>query len=180
MDWWTLIPISALGAWVLNVVASTPFELRRNDARIRRRDADLVKWLEDDDRQLLIELKRLTNSMASDGQLYSGALLTARRSARDHVLRRWDDQLRAARREVEDVELSERWWHRLWRRIRDRPLPELEAPDCERTRDTLARWQIPETGAAMSEPDPGIHPGSIKPIDVTPHPPSPTGPFQPQ
>lgn len=179
VDWYALIPLSALGAWALNLLLNTPFEIRRNDAFVRRRDADLAKHLEDDDRQLGIELRRVTNAMASQGQLHSGALLRARQGARDHVLSRWEDQLRDATRDLENIELSERWWHGVWRRLSNRPLPHLETPESDRCGSTLARWRVPEVAAEMSEPEPGIHPNSVKPLGVESSTYSATGPFRP-
>ena len=170
-----LLPISAIVLAVLGVMINTPVTVKRNDARIRRRDSNLAQWVHDDDVELSKELRRLTNSMAADGHLYSGSLVSARQSAKNSIRNRYRDQLTQANQSIEDVELEERAWHRTWRRIASKPLPGLDRQEDQAITDILARWDIPETGAAVSLPGPGIPPGAVKP--ATPYPVSATAPF---
>jgi hypothetical protein len=147
MDSTTLIILSTLLGPVIATIGAlggkrlldVPSEIRRNDTRIRHRDDSLATWVRDDDRKLQVEVRRIDNRMASQGQGYSGARITARQAVRNEVIHRYEDQLTEAEQLVDVIRAEERCSHRFVRWAVRRPLPELTAPD--RVADLVVSWQ---------------------------------------
>lgn len=131
-------PIAVVLVYVFTRVHDVPGDVKQHDQRIRNRDADLATWIVDDDRATQEEIEQRTAEAAMNGVTAGGALVQIPQKVTRHTQQRYRDQLIDAQRVVTDIDLSERWVHRLWRKIVRRPRPELTAP--ARHGDTLDRW----------------------------------------
>lgn len=178
----TYIPIGGFILLLAKLLIDIPLDVRSNDSKIRRRDTDLALWIIDDDEQLENELRGITNRLAAQGQLYSGALMNARNAARQAVQHRYEDQLREAKRVLEDVAITERVWHRVWRRLAHKPLPSLTTPDAADASVVVASWYRQEVELSATPATP-VFPAPQGPVQGLPTPTgmqsTPTAPFPP-
>lgn len=113
-----------------------PRDIRRNDELLRNRDEDLTTWIEDSDKDLASELRRVETAARETSRTY---LVGYRyQELKDALLHRYRDQRRDADRTFRSVAISEEAWHSWYRRVRKRSMPALTAPEVQA--ETLARW----------------------------------------
>ncbi|MFN8161371.1 MAG: hypothetical protein U0R52_10065 [Solirubrobacterales bacterium] len=134
--------LGALGAVATLVVliASVPRRIRRNDQAIRDRDDDLARWIEDDRQDYRRELIRIIIGK-QNGTIQPRYADSQHEAARKQVLRRYENEARAAERLRSDLALTEHWPHRLVRWALGRPMPELTAPKTHA--ETIKQWRTP-------------------------------------
>lgn len=116
-------------------------EIAIHDEEALERNAQLVVWVDDRTRALLIEMTGLTNDLSSRGMLYSGAHGGALAAAKAGALHEFRDEEWQARIDLSHLRAQERTWHRVWRKVRNRPAPALTARD--EVEPFLDRWREP-------------------------------------
>lgn len=139
---------------VLTLLAGVPEQVKHNNRRAEHLDADLRQYVSDECVRLEREVRGLKNRLASQGQLYSGAIQRAEAHAKEEVLHRYRDQLTRAEREWQALRDSEGLRHRAWRRLgRGGSLPALTAD--EAAQPILdGWWRAPVPAADRAEPYP--------------------------
>jgi hypothetical protein len=144
MDLSTILGL-ILGLLGLNYLWTVGRDVRLHDQLVRNRDEDLGNWIDDADGDLTTELGKLTRKHVGTEHVQWPLYLRKfdKQQAKDEVLKRLGDQLRDATRYRQEIELSEGWHHRAWRRIASKPLPELSAE--QEKSDVIDRWKKPVT-----------------------------------
>jgi hypothetical protein len=104
-------------------------EVRRHDRQIAERDEGLEEWIVVRNRALRQELSRLEQQANAQGVFKGGTIPASRAAAKAILLYEYRDELRDARNFVLNIEVEERWTHRLMRRISGRQFPGLRTPD---------------------------------------------------
>lgn len=127
-------------------LVSAPRDIGRNDERIANRDEDLSAWIEDEAKLLRRETIKINIQKRPQRYTYLGEFEV--RQLRDQLLRRYRDQVRDAERVVRDVHASEQLPHRVLRRVRGQPIPELVAPVDHA--ETIERWATPPKQARIN------------------------------
>jgi hypothetical protein len=129
MDWYEVVGI-VLGVLSLDWLAAIPREVRVHNRQVANQDEDLGYWIADTDGELVAEEAKVKSRDASRSKSQWPMYLrvSERQQVRDQVVRRFEDQLRGARRYRGDVAAAEGMGHKLWRRMPwSGPLPELTA-----------------------------------------------------
>jgi hypothetical protein len=116
-----------------------PSDVRANDADVAERDEALSTWVADRHVALRAELTGTRNRMASERQLYSGALNRQLAHAKAMALHEYRDEERRARRDVAVIRAREGTLHRIWRNLRKQPFPMLETP--AKAQPVLNTWR---------------------------------------
>ena len=136
----TLLIIGAVATVLAQRVYNVPREVRRNDTRIRHSDEDLETWIGDEQkgqrRALIRSIVERQHAAKENSPDYS---LVKLQEAKDGVLQRYRDQRRQAERQVDEIEDDEQLPHRLWRKARSLPVPQLTAPT--KKARTVADWE---------------------------------------
>lgn len=120
-----------------------PRDLDEHDHRVRELNAHLRRWLRDDDRELKQQLALIDVQVRQAmGGGDAGARLQMRENAKNLRKQRFRDQANSAEGELERIGIAERMPHKIWRALRRRPLPKLEAvPEAQVTLDA---WDAEE------------------------------------
>jgi hypothetical protein len=134
------VGLTLLGERLVNA----PRDIRRNNGRIVNRDEDLATWIEDEAKALRRETIKVNIQKRPQRYAYLGEFET--KQLRHQLLRRYRDQLRDAERVMRDVRASEQLPHRVLRRLRGQPIPELASPVDHA--ETIERWVTPPKQAA--------------------------------
>lgn len=110
----------AIGSLLIYVgrVSAVPAEVARHDRQARALLEDLERWVWDEHRKLRQELDGITNTLAAQGQLHSGAHGAARAEAKTQALQRYRDRRSLKDRAFADLVAAEGWPHDLWRLVR--------------------------------------------------------------
>jgi hypothetical protein len=90
-------------------------EVTLHDEEAAERNAQLLVWVDDRTRALLIEMNGTTNTLASQGQLYSGAHGSALAHAKARALHEYRDEDWNARLDLARIRAREGGWHAFWR-----------------------------------------------------------------
>ncbi len=138
--------IGALATWVLaqaSVARTAWSEITLHDAEALERNAQLIVWVDDRTRQLLIEMDSITNELSARGMLFSGAHGSALQSAKATALHEYRDEEWRARIDLAGLRAKERTWHTTWRKVRRRPPPRISAR--KEVEPFLDRWREPVT-----------------------------------
>jgi hypothetical protein len=126
-------------------------EVELHDFEADERNAQLVVWVDDRTRRLLIEMEGTTNDLAARGLLRSGAHANALCNLKAEALHEYRDQEWTARIDLARLRAKEGTWHSVWRILRGRKAPQLTArSDVE---PFLARWREPITRHGSSPAD---------------------------
>jgi hypothetical protein len=116
-------------------------EVTLHDYEAGERNRRLRVWVDDRTRELVREMKTITNKRASEGQLYSGAHGAAVAAAKAQALHQFRDEAEKATIELMELRAREGAWHSLWRALRRRPAPRLTAAG--EVEPFLDRWREP-------------------------------------
>jgi hypothetical protein len=144
-DFWIALTGGAIGSLLTAVIgfgvraSAIPGEVEENDWSARERNDDLESWVSDRTRRLRAELATITDELNARNLFYSGAHASALARAKELALHEYRDQERQARRDIAAIRGRERWMHRLWRRLKRLPLPELTADS--RVKPVLDAWR---------------------------------------
>lgn len=113
---------------------NVPRDVRRNDEMLRNRSEDLSTWIEDEDRWLKNEFIEVRRAAAFEsvreqiGRRNAWVIPYRHEQLKDGLRHRYRDQLRDAERVFRSVALTEETGHHIYRRVRGRPVPALDAP----------------------------------------------------
>lgn len=122
------------------------FRVRRNvairDRRLERSIRDHGEWMEERGRTLHRRLTEIDNDHESRGLFRSGMRLASRRDAKAEALRELRTHRIALADLREDVLDEETVLERIYRRMRNRPVPEVGVPSAEV--EAEAAWRTPE------------------------------------
>lgn len=122
------------------------FRVRRNvaihDRRLERSIRDHGEWMEERSRTLHGRLTEIDNDHESRGVFRSGMRLASRRDAKAEALRELRTHRGALTDLREDVLDEETILERIYRRVRNRPVPEVGVPSVEA--EVEAAWRTPE------------------------------------
>ena len=134
-------------------------EVRQHNAAARRGYEDLLSWVTDEDHALEIELRRTDAELNTRNLFFSGERGYQRRERKRLQLQRLRDRMRSTARRVDDMQLTEGLWHRLWRNAIWPPkarLPWPLNPFYTEIEEIVACWRTPEPGGdglvAIEEP----------------------------
>jgi hypothetical protein len=116
-------------------------EVTLHDYEAAERNRRLRIWVDDRTREVVQEISGISNQLASQGQLYSGAHGTAVAVAKARALHQFRDEAEAARIDLMELRAKEGAWHSLWRVLRRRPDPSLTA--AAEVEPFLNRWREP-------------------------------------
>jgi hypothetical protein len=119
-------------------------EVTLHDFEASERNRRLRIWVDDRTRELAQEISDISNRLASDGLLYSGAHGAAVAGAKAKALHQYRDEEEATAINLMALRASEGAWHFLWRVLRRRGAPTLTAnaevePFLDRWREPVAR-----------------------------------------
>lgn len=141
--------LGALVPTVLVLLRVVPADVDRHDRQIAARDEDLEEWLLVRDRELRQRLRELGQQVnAAGGRPGSSMWRASQAAARTIALYDYRNELRKAKAFVRDLEVEERWFHRIWRSRRRQPFPALAVP--ERAAPVIDDWQEGTGGNALS------------------------------
>ena len=114
-----------------------------HDLEAAERNAQLIVWVDDRTRQLVIDMSGVTNDCAgrelSRSSIQGGGL----QLAKEQALHEYRDEEWRARLDLFQLRAREGSWHALWRRVRRRPAPSLTAR--AEVEPFLERWREPVT-----------------------------------
>jgi len=128
-------------------------QIALNDIEAAERNAQLVVWVDDRTRQLMIEMSAITDECAARGIPESGIHGGNLKMAKEQALHEYRDEEWRARLDLFHVRAREGGWHTAWRWMRRRPTPALTAR--AEIAPFLERWREPVTRHA-----PGEHAGA--------------------
>ena len=176
MDWYAVIGI-ILALLGLNALWNVPRQVRLHDRLVENRNENLRNWIADVNSDLRIELAGVTSEHLRAKEEWPIYLrIGQRQRAKNEVIKRLTDQTREAKQYRDQIELSEGFEHRLWRRTPwSRPLPELTALD--EKADVIEKWREEVTEEEVEEAE--RYGKTIRKAAerlATPRP-TPTGPF---
>ena len=142
---------TSLARRVLPPVLQARREVARHNRQIVRIYEDLRSWVADEDHAFVERLVEIDNDLNERNLFFSGERTNQRREAKRAQLQRFRDRSRQSDREIENIEDSERFWHRFWRRhvlpkSKRRPIP--ANPHLNEIERALERWREPEEGGA--------------------------------
>ena len=120
------------------------------------RNAQLIVWVDDRTRQLVIDMSAVSNDSASRQILGSGLDLGNLKLAKEQALHEYRDEEWRARLDLFQLRAREGSWHALWRRLRRRSAPSLTAraevePFLERWREPVTRHTSGSEGATVRD-----------------------------
>jgi hypothetical protein len=113
-------------------------EVTLHDEEAAERNAQLLVWVDDRTHDLVIEMKRKTTSLASQGQLYSGAHGRALAHAKARALHQFRDEEWNARLDLARIRAREGGWHSFWRSYRRSKAPDLTEDTYDKVAPFLA------------------------------------------
>jgi hypothetical protein len=135
----TTVVTQMLGAW---------FDVRRHDRQVAERDDELGEWLVLRERRRQQRLNELSQQYNAAGVQAGGARAQGLRATNTIALYDYREQLRQARNFRLNLEVEERWSHRVLRWARRRPLPKLDTP--ARAAPLLGEWLAPTDGNVLT------------------------------
>ncbi|HEY0392644.1 MAG TPA: hypothetical protein VGC63_13135 [Solirubrobacterales bacterium] len=116
-------------------------EVTLHDFEASERNRRLRIWVDDRTRELAQEISGISNRLASDGLLYSGAHGAAVTGAKAKALHQYRDEEEATTIDLMTLRASEGAWHSFWRVLRRRGAPTLTAG--AEVEPFLDRWREP-------------------------------------
>jgi hypothetical protein len=113
---------------VLTQLFAASRDVDRDDRLIADRDESLAQWVADQHVELKRQMHTVVQKANAAEVLGGGAVPAGHAVVKAKTLHLFRDQRTEARRFVADLEIEERWAHRLWRRVRDKPMRQLQTP----------------------------------------------------
>jgi hypothetical protein len=124
-------------------------EIEAHDRRVGELDADLERWVIDDDVRLRRELRTERAALSARGAFYSGDYGYRLGLVKERALQAYRDQRERAQREAAQIYDRETWAHDRWRNS-------LAGLDASRARPVLDAWRLP--------PSKHLSPGDEPPV----------------
>lgn len=128
MDW--ILP--ALGGALITLVIGPLViawaEVRLHDEQVADRDEILEEWIVERNRDLKNNLRKLREKANADGVADGGTITAGQLAICTNLLYDYRAERRRASAFWLAVQVEERWTHRLLRRVRRRPFPDLDVP----------------------------------------------------
>jgi hypothetical protein len=150
--------IGALVTAVVGFLLVAPAEADRHDRQIVERDQGFEEWIVEHHRELMQRFHEIRQEATARGVAGGGAIPAGQAAVRTQLLYRYREELHQARSFVLDLEVQERWPHRLYRKLFRRPMAALKTPaKAERVidywqegtdRNTLA-WSLDDIDAEL-------------------------------
>jgi hypothetical protein len=144
---WIALAGGAVGSIITALIAygakfvSARSDVLAHDRGARERDQDLKSWVADRSVALQQELREITDAMSTQNLSYSSAYGKAFARAKERALEEYRDQERQALRDVARMREAEGMFHRIWRKLMRRGVPELTAPP--EVSSFLNLWRAP-------------------------------------
>lgn len=120
--------IAALASALIGRAMVASAEVDRRDRQIKERDQDLEEWIIVRDRRLKQRWNEIAEGAAESGVAQGGTIPAGRAVVQTALLYQYREELRNARNFVLRLEVEERWIHRVARRIKRQPFPNLTTP----------------------------------------------------
>jgi hypothetical protein len=133
-------------------------EVTLHDDAAGERNAQLLVWADDRTRELVREMQRRSEDFNQRGLLYSGIHGASLADAKADALHEYRDQLWDARIELARLRSREGVWHRMWRKLRRRPLPAVSDDTTRDVEQFLQRWREPVNRHHGDATGPGMAP----------------------
>lgn len=121
--------LGALAPAAVRLALIVPTDIDRHDRQIAERDRDLEEWIIYRNRKLHQRFNELDEQAAAAGVHRGGAIPAGRTAVRTLLLYDYREELRKAHRFLREINVEERWAHRLTRRMKRQPFPDLTVPD---------------------------------------------------
>lgn len=118
-----------LATVVVSLLAAVPADVDRRDRQIGERDQELEEWIVGHHRGLEQRFHELAQQANANGVGRGGTIPAGEVAVKTLLLYDYREELRRANSFVLDLEVAERWPHRLYRTARRQPLPRLYTPD---------------------------------------------------
>jgi hypothetical protein len=162
-----LVGGSAFVVFLLTRLADVPRDLRLHDEDVRNLNQDLATWAADEDNKLRCRLGEIASSEGPEWAAHFPRLRAQQEDARSLVREAYRNEERVVERKRRQIQLSERWSHRLARKLWYGPLPALTAraenlllrsmwlgpaPDATPQEQLLWGWIDPADGALTGSP----------------------------
>jgi hypothetical protein len=114
-----------------------------HDLEAAERNAQVVVWVDDRTRQLVIDMSAVSDDAASREIFRSGIHGGNLKLAKEQALHEYRDEEWRARLDLFQLRARESSWHAVWRQVRRRPSPSLTARAV--VEPFLNRWREPVT-----------------------------------
>jgi hypothetical protein len=137
-----------LATIVLGVLVRVPADVDRRDRQVADRDQQLEEWVVEHHRKLKQRFHELHEQAVAAGVDRGGTIPAGQVATRTLLLYDYRAELRSAHAFVLAIEAEERSAHRLWRRLRNHPFPELTTP--VRSEPILGFWLQGTQGNALT------------------------------
>lgn len=106
-----------------------PSDIDRHNRQIAERDRDLEEWIIYRNPKLHQRFNELEEHATAAGVHRGGTIPAGRTAVRTLLLYDYREELRMAHRFLREINVEERWAHRLTRRLRRQPFPGLTVPN---------------------------------------------------
>lgn len=147
----TLLLGAVFGVLVTTIAAlvrSVPAEIDRHDLQIADRDHDLEEWMIYRHRRLTQRFQEILGQANESGVLKGTSVEAGIIATRTLLLYDYREELRQAGSFVRGVAVDERWAHRLVRKLRGKPFPDLTVPN--RAARLVDYWQEDKARNALT------------------------------
>lgn len=125
-----------------------PADVDRCDRQIGERDQELEEWIVGHHRGLKQRFQELEQQANANGVGRGGTIPAGEVAVKTLLLYDYREELRRANSFALDLEVAERWPHRLYRTVRRQPLPRLRTPD--RSQPIVDYWLHGTAGSALT------------------------------
>jgi hypothetical protein len=137
-----------LATVVLSLLSAVPADVDRRDRQIGERDQELEAWIVGHHRGLKQRFQELEQQANANGVGRGGTIPAGQVAVKTLLLYDYREELRRANSFALDLEVAERWPHRLYRTVRRQPLPRLRTPD--KSQPIVDYWLQDTAGNALT------------------------------
>jgi hypothetical protein len=137
-----------LATVIASLLSAVPADIDRRDRQIGQRDQELEEWIVGHHRGLKRRFHELAEKANANGVGRGGTIPAGEVAVKTLLLYDYREELRRANSFVLDLEVAERWPHRLYRTVRRRPFPGLHIPG--KSQPIVDYWLAGTAGNALT------------------------------
>jgi hypothetical protein len=137
-----------LATVVVGLLSAVPADVDRRDRQIGERDQELEEWIVGRHRGLKQRFHELAQQANANGVGRGGTIPAGEVAVKALLLYDYREELRRASSFVLDLEVAERWPHRLYRAVWRQPLPRLRTPG--KSQPIVDYWSKGTAGNALT------------------------------
>jgi hypothetical protein len=137
-----------LATVVVSLLSAVPSDVDRRDRQIGQRDQELEEWIVGHHRGLKGRFHELAEQANANGVGRGGTIPAGEVVVKTLLLYDYREELRRANSFVLDLQVAERWPHRLYRTARRQPFPGLLTPG--KSQPIVDYWLAGTAGNALT------------------------------